>query len=185
MQNHRLPGPVPAAIEAINPMAKSSLSGVALAGKNSSELATVLTAGTITVNIQFRGQSTIHGAISPLYWLRNFNFVNAVLICYKRSEEIGFPLNTDIVHVRVPGSASTERYVLNTRVHRLAPPRGSGPLVWGELVAGLVKILEQVTTRAKFEQVNALILKDGGEVAFFQVYLDDHPTLTQESAETA
>ena len=141
-------------------------SGLDMGNNNTST--TISNEGThITASVSFKGQSPFGASISPQAWLTNFYAANLFFFPHAYTDAIRYIPGTAIAYVRsrLPGQAP-----FTTKVSPRAPPRGrSGVLTWGDLVSGMMIVLDTVTARGLYEQVEASIWKDDWLAATFSV----------------
>lgn len=123
----------------------------------------------ISTTVRLNGQSARYGPILPKWWLNAFYHISKLLF-RQTSSGMAYRLREPLAAVRFDVGRD---YRLVAQVSSRRVPRGQNPLTWGELVAGIAPVLEEVIVEQRFEAFDAEIYKDGWLAAIY--VLSQHP----------
>ncbi|KAL8669191.1 MAG: hypothetical protein Q9168_006215 [Polycauliona sp. 1 TL-2023] len=127
---------------------------------NSTNTVSVSVLNGIAVQVRFDGQSPDYPIISQRVWLQSLTGMMEKIFLRDASEQVIVgpqPQQSifDFQRVRTPS------YILRSQVSATKVPAGKQPLDLKQLMVALTEVLNQVVVRAQFEQVSAVIVKDG------------------------
>lgn len=158
-----VPDPVPATLTDSVPLNSSAL---AIPEGNGASQTTTVSIGHISATVHYRGQGTRYPKISAPVWLQNFHLVNREFLRDNKSTD-------DIATEWEAGGTSTKPFSevrahfagvdFVTRLWISIP--SDGHLLAGELMSGMVGILQKVTTKRKFGPLEGTIFRDEVQVA--------------------
>ena len=118
----------------------------------------------ISVNVRYMGQSTAFGRITSRFWLDEFRYATSnIMQDYKSTDDIMEQFNWPDGEPFYEGRATDGGVDLVTQIWILVPK--DGHLLLGDLMYGMAKLLEKVTAKRKFEQMDANISRAGVPVA--------------------
>ena len=121
----------------------------------------------IKLRLEFDGQSPSKPLITSAVWLQSLTGISSSIFAYHAPQEVlGIDWRRRIFYFR---QASTPQWILESHIDVSQVPQGKEPLNLGELVQGLTEMLNQVALGRCFEQMRAVISKDGWDAATYQL----------------
>ena len=162
------------ATEIFSPLERNlTLNANALARRKSKEnsIAQSLTVRNshITVRVVLEGRHSFYGPITPSVWLTSFYRISYLLFRRTSSHQVSNnPDHPSLLAAIAHNFRHDYRLRANLITERV--PAGKSPLVWSEVVDGVVAVLEQVIAAQRFEPFYAKIYKHDWEAATFHLW---------------
>ncbi|KAL8916885.1 MAG: hypothetical protein Q9208_008287 [Pyrenodesmia sp. 3 TL-2023] len=120
----------------------------------------ILSDNGIRVRLEFNGHDPRYPRTTPKVWLNSFTRLSVSIFSRLTDSDL---VPSDRIHASLVALSDEEgpNYRLIFQIVSRPIPAANAPLVWGEVTAGLLLILQKVIREQKFESFNAAIYKDG------------------------
>ncbi|KAL8895409.1 MAG: hypothetical protein Q9207_008186 [Kuettlingeria erythrocarpa] len=143
--------------------------GATTVSRASTKKRSTLSNGEISTFLIFNGQDPKYPRITPKTWLNSFTRLSLAIFSKVAASDRVF---SDGVHRNIVALSDEQGpdYRLIFHVVSRPTPASKVPLIWEELVAGLLLILQNVIREQKFEAFDGVIYKDGWVAATCAYY---------------